>query len=145
MAKKGQKFKIWSAEEKYKVIKPIIDLEVSLTQVGKETGISNSMLHSWTKLYKEKGLDGLKNKKKPGNPLVKYSKRKSLTKEEQLEYETLTKEQIDYLVENGKMPEEDDSNLEALSITKLREMAKEKNIEDYDRKTKAEILKELNK
>ena len=34
MAKKGQKFKIWSAEEKYKVIKPIIDLEVSLTQVG---------------------------------------------------------------------------------------------------------------
>ena len=89
MAKKGQKFKIWSAEEKYKVIKPIIDLEVSLTQVGKETGISNSMLHSWTKLYKEKGLDGLKNKKKPGNPLVKYSKRKSLTKEEQLEYENM--------------------------------------------------------
>ena len=89
MAKKGQKFKIWSAEEKYKVIKPIIDLEVSLTQVGKENGISNSMLHSWTKLYKEKGLDGLKNKKKPGNPLVKYSKRKSLTKEEQLEYENM--------------------------------------------------------
>ena len=89
MAKKGQKFKIWSAEEKYKVIKPIIDLEVSLTQVRKETGISNSMLHSWTKLYKEKGLDGLKNKKKPGNPLVKYSKRKSLTKEEQLEYENM--------------------------------------------------------
>ena len=89
MAKKGQKFKIWSAEEKYKVIKPIIDLEVSLTQVGKETGISNSMLHSWTKLYKEKGLDGLKNKKKPGNPLIKYSKRKSLTKEEQLEYENM--------------------------------------------------------
>ena len=43
------------------------------------------------------------------------------------------------------MPEEDEENLESLSITKLREMAKEKNIEDYDRKTKAEILKELNK
>ena len=28
-----------------------------------------------------------------------------------LEYETLTKEQIDYLVENGKMPEEDDEKL----------------------------------
>ena len=62
-----------------------------------------------------------------------------------LEYETLTKEQIDYLVEHGEMPEEDDENLESLSITKLREMAKEKNIEDYDRKTKAEILKELDK
>ena len=62
-----------------------------------------------------------------------------------LEYETLTKEQIDYLVEHGEMPEEDDENLEALSISKLREMAKEKNIEDYDRKSKAEILKELDK
>jgi len=62
-----------------------------------------------------------------------------------LEYETLTKEQIEYLVENGEMPAEDEENLESLSITKLREMAKEKNIEDYDRKTKAEILKELNK
>ena len=60
-----------------------------------------------------------------------------------LEYETLTKEQIDYLVEHGKMPEEDESNLESLSITKLREIAKEKKIEDYDRKSKAELLKEL--
>ena len=62
-----------------------------------------------------------------------------------LEYETLTKEQIEYLVEHGEMPAEDEENLESLSITKLREMAKENNIEDYDRKTKAEILKELNK
>ncbi len=62
-----------------------------------------------------------------------------------LEYETLTKEQIDYLVEHGKMPVEDEENLESLSITKLREIAKDKNIEDYDRKTKAEILKELDK
>ena len=89
MAKKGQKFKIWSAEEKYKIIKPIVNLEISLTQVGKRTGISNSMLHSWTKAYKERGMDGLKNKKKPGNPLVRYSKRKSLTKEELLEYENM--------------------------------------------------------
>ena len=60
-----------------------------------------------------------------------------------LEYETLTKEQIDYLVENGKMPEEVDENYEAMSITKLREIAKEKGIENYETKTKAELLKEL--
>ena len=60
-----------------------------------------------------------------------------------LEYETLTKEQIDYLVENGKMPEEDENNLEALSISKLREMAKEKGIKNYDTMNKAELLKEL--
>ncbi len=60
-----------------------------------------------------------------------------------LEYETLTKEQIDYLVEHGKMPEENIDNLEELSITKLKEMAKEKGIKNYSKMSKAELLKEL--
>ena len=61
-----------------------------------------------------------------------------------LEYETLTKEQIDYLVENGKMPEEtEDTNLESMSITKLKELAKEKGIKNYSKMSKAELLKEL--
>lgn len=66
-----------------------------------------------------------------------------LIAESLLEYETLTKEQIDYLVENGKMPEEDDNNLESLSITKLREIAKEKGIKNSSKMNKAELLKEL--
>ena len=69
--------------------KPIIDLEISLAQTGKNTGVSNSMLHRWIKSYKENGYDGLKAKKKPGNPLMKYSRRKNLTKEEHLEYENM--------------------------------------------------------
>lgn len=89
MAKKGQKFKTWTADEKYNVIKPIIDLEISLAQVGKNTGVSNSMLHRWIKSYRENGYDGLKVKKKSGNPLIKYSRRKNLTKEERLEYENM--------------------------------------------------------
>ena len=60
-----------------------------------------------------------------------------------LEYETLTKEQIDYLVANGKMPEENEENLESLSVTKLREVAKEKGIKNTSKLTKAELLKEL--
>ena len=61
-----------------------------------------------------------------------------------LEYETLTKEQIDYLVENGKMPEEtEDTNLESMSITKLKELAKEKGIKNDSKMSKAELLKEL--
>ena len=60
-----------------------------------------------------------------------------------LEYETLTKEQIDYLVANGKMPEENEENLESLSVTKLRELAKEKGIKNTSKLTKAELLKEL--
>ncbi len=60
-----------------------------------------------------------------------------------LEYETLTKEQIDYLVENGKMPEEKDDSYESMSITKLREIAKEKGIKNASKMNKAELLKEL--
>ena len=77
------------------------------------------------------------------------SKNKDLLKliaETLLEYETLTKEQIDYLVENGKMPEEDgDTNLESMSITKLKELAKEKGIKGYSKMSKAELLRELDK
>ncbi len=61
-----------------------------------------------------------------------------------LEYETLTKEQIDYLVENGHMPEENKTdNYESMSTTKLREIAKEKGIKNYSKLSKAELLKEL--
>ena len=74
------------------------------------------------------------------------SKNKDLLKliaESLLEYETLTKEQIDYLVENGKMPEEKDDSYESMSITKLREIAKEKGIKNVSKMNKAELLKEL--
>lgn len=61
-----------------------------------------------------------------------------------LEYETLTKEQIDYLVEHGHMPKES-NNLESSSLTSLREQAKEKGIKGYTKMNKAELLKELGK
>ena len=89
MAKKGQKFKHWSADEKYKIIEPIIKLEKSSKQITRETGINNGMITKWVHKYRENGLEGLKNKKKPGNPLSKYSNKKNLTKEEQLEYENM--------------------------------------------------------
>ena len=62
-----------------------------------------------------------------------------------LEYETLTKEQIDYLVEHGVMPEENKSNLESMSLTSLRAMAKEKGIKNYSKMNKAEIIDEIDK
>ena len=61
-----------------------------------------------------------------------------------LEYETLTKEQIDYLVENGHMKDdEEEDNLEKMSITKLRSLAKEKGVKGFEKMSKAELLKEL--
>ena len=47
------------------------------------------MIRHWTKLYIEQRENALENKKKPGNPLTKYSRRKVLSKEEQLEYENM--------------------------------------------------------
>ena len=39
MAKKGQKFKHWTAEEKYKVIEPALKLEKSSQEVARENNI----------------------------------------------------------------------------------------------------------
>ena len=58
-----------------------------------------------------------------------------------IEHETLTKEQIDYLAENGKMPEED--MLDDVTLPKLKEMAKEKKIKGYSSMTKEELKKAI--
>ncbi len=58
-----------------------------------------------------------------------------------LEHETLTKEQIDYLVKNKKMPEEE--SLNDFTVTELKEKAKEKGIKGYSKMTKEELIKVL--
>ena len=72
-----------------------------------------------------------------------------------LECETITKEQIDYLVEHGCLPDEDneidESNfkevtLEDLTLTELKDLAKEQGIKGYSKMTRGEleeILKDL--
>ena len=71
-----------------------------------------------------------------------------------LEYETITKEQIDYLVENGKMPQEDtkeseesikEAKLEDLTLEDLKEIAKEEKIDNYDKLEKKELVDLLKK
>ena len=81
---KGGTNKFWTAEEKYKVIKPILDFEKSSMQVTRDTGLSNGMICNWIKAYNERGIEGLTPKKKPGNPLSKYSQKKNLTDMEKL-------------------------------------------------------------
>ena len=53
-----------------------------------------------------------------------------------LEHETITKEQIDSLVETGKMPEEDKKDE---SLADLKSKAKEKGIKGYTKMTKEEL------
>ncbi len=60
-----------------------------------------------------------------------------------LERETLTKEQIEYLVEHKELPEE--TSLNDLTIEELKEKAKEAGIKGYTKMTKEELVRELNK
>lgn len=89
MARKGQKFKYWTTEEKYQIIKPALNMEKSTWDITRETGLNNGMINNWIKKYREKGMDGLISKKRPGNPLCKYSNKKNLTDIEKLQYENM--------------------------------------------------------
>ena len=109
MAKKGQKFKQWTAEEKFNIIEPIIKFEKSSKLVTKETGINNGMITRWVHQYNENGMEGLINKKKPGNPMAKYSRKNNLTKEEQLEYENMKLRIENELLKKGYLTKGDGS------------------------------------
>ena len=61
-----------------------------------------------------------------------------------IEYETLTKEQIEYLVKNGKMPEEE-KEADERTIVELRVLAKEKGIKGYTKMNKEELENLLDK
>lgn len=63
--------------------------EISAKQLERENGVYHSMILRWVKSYQEGGMEALENKRKPGNPLMKYSRRKELTPLEELQYENL--------------------------------------------------------
>lgn len=75
-----------STEEKLAIVKRYLSGESSKT-LGKETGISDGNIRKWKRQYLSGGKAALENKKRPGNPLSKYERRKELTREEQLEYQ----------------------------------------------------------
>ena len=70
-----------------------------------------------------------------------------------LEHETITKEQIEYLVEHGCMPQEEEpvidtssieeASLKDLTLTELKEIAKAKGIKGYSKMNKEELIKQL--
>lgn len=79
----------WSKEEKLRIINYVLNDGKSTRQVAQTEDISGGMLRNWIKNYLQYGENALENTKKPGNPLVKYSKRKNLSKLEELEYENM--------------------------------------------------------
>ena len=82
---KGGTNKSHTKEEKLRIVQRNLAGEAALS-LAKETGLSDSMIGKWTRQYLEGGEEALVNKRKPGNPLAKYHRKKELTPTEQLEY-----------------------------------------------------------
>ena len=85
---KGGTNREWSKEQKLDVLNYVFDGH-TWKETIKQFNVSKSQIKKWLAKYNEQGIDGLQNKRKPGNPLAKYSKRKTLTEMEQLEYENM--------------------------------------------------------
>ena len=81
----ARQYTIRSKEEKLSIVKQV--LSGASIRSWESQGIRHRQVEVWTKAYLEKGESGLEVKKKPGNPLSRYERRKELTYEEQLQYQ----------------------------------------------------------
>ena len=99
----------WSKEEKLRIINKVLHDGKSSKSVAKEEDISDGMLRNWIIKYLNEGETALINKKKPGNPLAKYSNKKNLSKEKQLEYENIKLRIENELLKKGYLMKGDGS------------------------------------
>ena len=86
---KGGKNKCWSKEEKLRIVKRVVEDNCSSHQVSKDESLDSGTIRKWVREYLKNGISALENKKKPGNPLSKYARRKKLNEVEKLEYENM--------------------------------------------------------
>ncbi len=81
--------RMWSKEEKKKFVDMVIDNNISTHDVEKKYDLSYGIVSKWVRQYISGGIDALESKKKPGNPLCKFSNKKNLTEMEKLQYENM--------------------------------------------------------
>lgn len=81
-----RKYTIRSKKEKLEIVKRVLRGEVA-QRIENEAGIDHHVIQRWIAKYLAEGEDGLEPKKKPGNPLSRYERRKELSYTEQLQYE----------------------------------------------------------
>lgn len=86
---KGGTNKYWTKEEKEKIVLYHLNNNLGMDKCAKKFGISRAQMYAWVTRYRESGIDGLENRKKPGNPLSMYSNKKNLTEIEKLQYENM--------------------------------------------------------
>ena len=80
----ARKYTIRSKEEKLAVVKEVL---AGKSVRAWEPGICHRQVYDWVKKYQAEGEAGLEPKKKPGNPLSRYERRKELSYTEQLQYQ----------------------------------------------------------
>lgn len=80
-----RKYTVRSREEKLSIVKQVLQ-GVSVRE-WEDQGIRHRQVQEWVEKYQAEGETGLEVKKKPGNPLSRYERRKELTYEEQLQYQ----------------------------------------------------------
>jgi transposase-like protein len=83
---KGGANRYHSKEFKLEVITRILNGEGS-HPVADELGLSPGMVRNWVMKYKESGVSGFENKKKPGNPYAGLHANNSLSEIERLRLE----------------------------------------------------------
>lgn len=81
-----RKYTIRSKEEKLAIVKRNLSGEAAKV-LAREIGCNDKQVRDWVKIYQAEGEASLEPKKKPGNPLSRYERRKELTYEEQLQYQ----------------------------------------------------------
>lgn len=82
----ARQYIVRSKEEKLSIVKRNLAGEAAKV-LAREIGCNDRQVRDWVKAYLAEGEAGLGVKKKPGNPLSRYERRKELTYEEQLQYQ----------------------------------------------------------
>ena len=85
---KGGANREWTAQMKMEVLNYHFSGHYKRETLSKYS-ISSYQFETWKHRYLEGGIKALENKRKPGNPLLKYSSRKTLSELEQKEYEIM--------------------------------------------------------
>ncbi len=86
MSKRGITHTYRSKEYKLSIVKKVLEGKSS-KEVGTEAGINDSLVRAWIRQYQKGGETALEPKRRPGNPLSKYTRRKELSEVERLRYE----------------------------------------------------------
>ena len=82
MGKKGTTHRKFSKEEKMMYVRLHLEDQLSVRQIEKEYGISNSLVASWVKRYLQDGEEALEPRN--GNPYAALHRSKNLSEVERL-------------------------------------------------------------